>query len=101
MENGWEFSTTTRTDSELHQYKTEGSYILQFAEECLTADPKAETLRVDIWNAFVEYCSENGINRDKISKQMVNKELEEHFKLQRSRNSVSRQHTYVGIRINK
>ena len=93
------FSTTARTDSELQQYKTEGSYILQFAEECLTVDPAAETLRIDIWNAFVEYCSDNGINRDKISKHMVNKELEEHFSLKRSRIGVARQHTYVGIRL--
>ena len=101
MENGWEFSTTTRTVSELQQYKTEGSYVLQFANDCCIADPDSETLRTEIWSAFDEYCSENGIDRSKISKQAFNKELENHFKLTRSREALSRHHTFVGIRLNK
>jgi len=74
MANKFKFNMTESTDRELQSYKMDNSIVLTFLYECCMIDAKAAVVRKDLYNAFKEYLSENGLSH--ISVTRFNKELD-------------------------
>ena len=75
MANKFIFSETNRTKAALQEYKADNSTALTFVYENCVIENGAEVGRQNLYNAYVEYCSNNGI-KFKSSLTRFNKELD-------------------------
>jgi len=75
MANKFIFSETNRTKAALQEYKADNSTALTFVYENCVIETGAEVGRQNLYNAYSEYCANNGI-KFKSSLTRFNKELD-------------------------
>jgi putative DNA primase/helicase len=97
MANGYRFTETTRTHAELKNYKSENSSVLSFVDESCEIEATAETLREEIYAAYLKYCNLNG--QKPVSQTRFNKELDGVPSLSRGVETVSHRKIWRGIKL--
>ena len=95
MANEFCFSETDRTIAEVKKYRADNSSSLSFVYECCVTEPKAEIPRDDLYNAYKEFCSDNGV-KSVLSKINFNRDLDE---LGLTRATTAGRRTWRGIRL--
>ncbi|MDZ5148261.1 DNA primase [Clostridium perfringens] len=94
-ENNFEFSENELTDGVKKEYKRENNNIISFVEECCELDGLFSCSRIELYEAYKEFCVEAGLKA--LSQIKFNKELEGNFNITRSRNRKLR--SWNGVRI--
>ncbi|WP_415329498.1 phage/plasmid primase, P4 family [Clostridium perfringens] len=94
-ENNFEFSENELTDGVKKEYKRENNNVISFVEECCEIDSLFSCSRIEIYEAYKEFCGEAGLKA--LSQIKFNKELEGNFNITRSRNRKLR--SWNGVRI--
>ncbi|MDK0626765.1 phage/plasmid primase, P4 family [Clostridium perfringens] len=94
-ENNFEFSENELTDGVKKEYKRENNNVISFVEECCEIDSLFSCSRIEIYEAYKEFCGEAGLKA--LSQIKFNKELEGNFNITRSRNGKLR--LWNGVRI--
>ncbi|MDH5087741.1 DNA primase family protein [Clostridium perfringens] len=94
-ENNFEFSENELTDSVKKEYKRENNNVISFVEECCEIDSLFSCSRIEIYEAYKEFCVEAGLKA--LSQIKFNKELEGNFNITRSRSGKLR--LWNGVRI--
>ena len=96
MANNFRFTETDRTKAELAKYKSDNSSVLAFVEECCAVEA-GETLREELYNAYLEYCNIGG--QKPVSQKRFNSDLEGISGLERGLEAMTRRKTWRGIRL--
>ena len=100
MINSYQFTETDRTKSELQRYKIESNSALMFAEECCRIEKGAVCFREDLFLAYREYCSQNGLKS--MSQANFNKDIENTNEgVTRGLERISRRKIWNGIRLER
>lgn len=94
-ENNFEFSENELTDEVKKEYKRENNNVISFVEECCELDGLFSCSRIEIYEAYKEFCVEAGLKA--LSQIKFNKELEGNFNVTRSRSGKLR--SWNGVRI--
>ncbi|MDM1001154.1 phage/plasmid primase, P4 family [Clostridium perfringens] len=94
-ENNFEFSENELTDGVKKEYKRENNNVISFVEECCELDGLFSCSRIEIYEAYKEFCVEAGLKA--LSQIKFNKELEGNFNITRSRSGKLR--SWNGVRI--
>lgn len=94
-ENNFEFSENELTDQVKKEYKRENNNVISFVEECCEIDSLFSCSRIEIYEAYKEFCVEAGLKA--LSQIKFNKELEGNFNVTRSRSGKLR--SWNGVRI--
>ncbi|MGU9094833.1 DNA primase family protein [Clostridium perfringens] len=94
-ENNFEFSENELTDGVKKEYKRENNNVISFVEECCEIDSLFSCSRIEIYEAYKEFCVEAGLKT--LSQIKFNKELEGNFNITRSRSGKLR--SWNGVRI--
>lgn len=94
-ENNFEFSENELTDDVKKEYKRENNNVISFVEECCEIDGLFSCSRIEIYEAYKEFCGEAGLKA--LSQIKFNKELEGNFNITRSRSGKLR--LWNGVRI--
>lgn len=94
-ENNFEFSENELTDGVKKEYKRENNNVISFVEECCEIDSLFSCSRIEIYEAYKEFCVEAGLKA--LSQIKFNKELEGNFNVTRSRSGKLR--SWNGVRI--
>lgn len=94
-ENNFEFSENELTDDVKKEYKRENNNVISFVEECCEIDSLFSCSRIELYEAYKEFCGESGLKV--LSQIKFNKELEGNFNVTRARNRKLR--LWNGIRI--
>ena len=94
-ENNFEFSENELTDGVKKEYKCENNNVISFVEECCEIDSLFSCSRIEIYEAYKEFCVEAGLKA--LSQIKFNKELEGNFNITRSRSGKLR--LWNGVRI--
>ena len=94
-ENNFEFSENELTDDVKKEYKRENNNVISFVEECCEIDSLFSCSRIEIYEAYKEFCVEAGLKT--LSQIKFNKELEGNFNITRSRSGKLR--SWNGVRI--
>lgn len=94
-ENNFEFSENELTDCVKKEYKRENNNVISFVEECCELDGLFSCSRIEIYEAYKEFCVEAGLKA--LSQIKFNKELEGNFNITRSRSGKLR--SWNGVRI--
>ena len=94
-ENNFEFSENELTDGVKKEYKRENNNVISFVEECCELDGLFSCSRIEIYEAYKEFCGEAGLKA--LSQIKFNKELEGNFNITRSRSGKLR--LWNGVRI--
>lgn len=94
-ENNFEFSENELTDGVKKEYKRENNNVISFVEECCEIDSLFSCSRIEIYEAYKEFCVEAGLKA--LSQIKFNKELEGNFNITRSRSGKLR--LWNGVRI--
>ncbi|MGU8220382.1 DNA primase family protein [Clostridium perfringens] len=94
-ENNFEFSENELTDGVKKEYKRENNNVISFVEECCELDSLFSCSRIEIYEAYKEFCVEAGLKA--LSQIKFNKELEGNFNITRSRSGKLR--LWNGVRI--
>lgn len=94
-ENNFEFSENELTDGVKKEYKRENNNVISFVEECCELDGLFSCSRIEIYEAYKEFCVEAVLKA--LSQIKFNKELEGNFNITRSRNRKLR--SWNGVRI--
>lgn len=94
-ENNFEFSENELTDGVKKEYKSENNNVISFVEECCEIDSLFSCSRIEIYEAYKEFCVEAGLKA--LSQIKFNKELEGNFNITRSRSGKLR--LWNGVRI--
>lgn len=94
-ENNFEFSENELTDGVKKEYKRENNNVISFVEECCELDGLFSCSRIELYEAYKEFCVEAGLKA--LSQIKFNKELEGNFNITRSRNRKLR--SWNGVRI--
>ncbi|WP_415324284.1 phage/plasmid primase, P4 family [Clostridium perfringens] len=94
-ENNFEFSENELTDGVKKEYKRENNNVISFVEECCEIDSLFSCSRIEIYEAYKEFCVEAGLKT--LSQIKFNKELEGNFNITRSRSGKLR--LWNGVRI--
>ncbi len=94
-ENNFEFSENELTDDVKKEYKRENNNVISFVEECCEIDSLFSCSRIEIYEAYKEFCVEAGLKA--LSQIKFNKELEGNFNVTRSRSGKLR--SWNGVRI--
>lgn len=94
-ENNFEFSENELTDGVKKEYKRENNNVISFVEECCEIDSLFSCSRIEIYEAYKEFCVEAGL--EALSQIKFNKELEGNFNITRSRSGKLR--SWNGVRI--
>ncbi|MGU8190676.1 DNA primase family protein [Clostridium perfringens] len=94
-ENNFEFSENELTDGVKKEYKRENNNVISFVEECCEIDSLFSCSRIEIYEAYKEFCVEAGLKA--LSQIKFNKELEGNFNITRSRSGKLR--SWNGVRI--
>ncbi|MBI5977077.1 DNA primase family protein [Clostridium perfringens] len=94
-ENNFEFSENELTDGVKKEYKRENNNVISFVEECCEIDSLFSCSRIELYEAYKEFCVEAGLKA--LSQIKFNKELEGNFNITRSRSGKLR--SWNGVRI--
>lgn len=94
-ENNFEFSENELTDGVKKEYKRENNNVISFVEECCEIDSLFSCSRIEIYEAYKEFCREAGLKA--LSQIKFNKELEGNFNITRSRSGKLR--LWNGVRM--
>ncbi|MGU8129136.1 DNA primase family protein [Clostridium perfringens] len=94
-ENNFEFSENELTDGVKKEYKRENNNVISFVEECCELDSLFSCSRIELYEAYKEFCVEAGLKA--LSQIKFNKELEGNFNITRSRSGKLR--LWNGVRI--
>ena len=94
-ENNFEFSENELTDGVKKEYKRENNNVISFVEECCEIDSLFSCSRIEIYEAYKEFCVEAGLKA--LSQIKFNKELEGNVNITRSRSGKLR--LWNGVRI--
>ena len=94
-ENNFEFSENELTDGVKKEYKRENNNVISFVEECCELDGLFSCSRIEVYEAYKEFCVEAGLKA--LSQIKFNKELEGNFNITRSRSGKLR--LWNGVRI--
>lgn len=94
-ENNFEFSENELTNGVKKEYKRENNNVISFVEECCEIDSLFSCSRIEIYEAYKEFCVEAGLKA--LSQIKFNKELEGNFNITRSRSGKLR--SWNGVRI--
>lgn len=94
-ENNFEFSENELTDGVKKEYKRENNNVISFVEECCELDGLFSCSRIELYEAYKEFCVEAGLKA--LSQIKFNKELEGNFNITRSRSGKLR--SWDGVRI--
>lgn len=94
-ENNFEFSENELTDGVKKEYKRENNNVISFVEECCEIDSLFSCSRIEIYEAYKEFCVEAGLKA--LSQIKFNKELEGNFNITRSRSGKLR--LWNGVRM--
>ncbi|NGU53362.1 DNA primase [Clostridium perfringens] len=94
-ENNFEFSENELTDGVKKEYRRENNNVISFVEECCEIDGLFSCSRIEIYEAYKEFCVEAGLKA--LSQIKFNKELEGNFNITRSRSGKLR--LWNGVRI--
>ena len=94
-ENNFEFSENELTDDVKKEYKRENNNVISFVEECCEIDSLFSCSRIEIYEAYKDFCVEAGLKA--LSQIKFNKELEGNFNVTRSRSGKLR--SWNGVRI--
>ncbi|MDM0529289.1 phage/plasmid primase, P4 family [Clostridium perfringens] len=94
-ENNFEFSENELTDGVKKEYKRENNNVISFVEECCELDGLFSCSRIELYEAYKEFCVEAGLKA--LSQIKFNKELEGNFNITRSRSGKLR--SWNGVRI--
>lgn len=94
-ENNFEFSENELTDGVKKEYKRENNNVISFVEECCELDGLFSCSRIELYEAYKEFCVEAGLKS--LSQIKFNKELEGNFNITRSRSGKLR--SWNGVRI--
>lgn len=94
-ENNFEFSENELTDGVKKEYKRENNNVISFVEECCELDGLFSCSRIEIYEAYKEFCVEAGLKA--LSQIKFNKELEGNFNITRSRSGKLR--LWNGVRM--
>ena len=94
-ENNFEFSENELTDGVKKEYKRENNNVISFVEECCEIDSLFSCSRIEIYEAYKEFCGEAGLKA--LSQIKFNKELECNFNVTRARSGKLR--LWNGVRI--
>ncbi|MBI6076693.1 DNA primase [Clostridium perfringens] len=94
-ENNFEFSENELTDGVKKEYKRENNNVISFVEECCEIDSLFSCSRIELYEAYKEFCVEAGLKA--LSQIKFNKELEGNFNITRSRSGKLR--LWNGVRI--
>ncbi|EGT0689813.1 DNA primase [Clostridium perfringens] len=94
-ENNFEFSENELTDGVKKEYKRENNNVISFVEECCELDGLFSCSRIELYEAYKEFCVEAGLKA--LSQIKFNKELEGNFNITRSRSGKLR--LWNGVRI--
>ncbi|MDM0473581.1 phage/plasmid primase, P4 family [Clostridium perfringens] len=94
-ENNFEFSENELTDGVKKEYKRENNNVISFVEECCEIDSLFSCSRIEIYEAYKEFCVEAGLKA--LSQIKFNKELEGNFNVTRARSGKLR--LWNGVRI--
>ncbi|HHQ4155647.1 TPA: phage/plasmid primase, P4 family [Clostridium perfringens] len=94
-ENNFEFSENELTDGVKKEYKRENNNVISFVEECFEIDSLFSCSRIEIYEAYKEFCVEAGLKA--LSQIKFNKELEGNFNVTRARSGKLR--LWNGVRI--
>lgn len=94
-ENNFEFSENELTDGVKKEYKRENNNVISFVEECCEIDSLFSCSRIEIYEAYKEFCVEAGLKA--LSQIKFNKELEGNFNITRYRSGKLR--LWNGVRI--
>ena len=94
-ENNFEFSENELTDGVKKEYKRENNNVISFVEDCCEIDSLFSCSRIEIYEAYKEFCVEAGLKA--LSQIKFNKELEGNFNITRSRSGKLR--LWNGVRI--
>ena len=96
--NNYVFSETTLTQAELQRYKVESNSALSFVDECCVMAPDYACAREEIFLAYREYCSTNGLKA--MSQTNFNKEVETAYEeIERGLDKKTRRKIWVGIKL--
>ncbi|EJT6501597.1 DNA primase [Clostridium perfringens] len=94
-ENNFEFSENELTDGVKKEYKRENNNVISFVEDCCEIDSLFSCSRIEIYEAYKEFCVEAGLKA--LSQIKFNKELEGNFNITRSRSGKLR--LWNGVRM--
>ncbi|MDL2317711.1 phage/plasmid primase, P4 family [Eubacteriales bacterium OttesenSCG-928-A19] len=98
MANNYVFSETALTNHELQRYRVESNSALSFADECCQLLPDVECSREEMFLAYREYCTKNGLKA--MSQTTFNREIEAMSEdIHRGLDKKSRRKIWVGIRL--
>jgi len=95
MERNFRFPETDRTRAELNHYKTNNSTTLAFIEDCCKIESSASILRTELYDAYIEYCNDNGHKPS--SQKKFNAELDNKVGINRANDPKSRRNLWHGI----
>ena len=95
MERDFVFPETERTRAELNHYKTDNSSTLAFVEECCKMASGLTILRTELYEAYEEFCSQNG--QKPSSQTRFNSELENLKGVERANDVKTRRSLWNGI----
>ena len=59
--NNYQFNETTKTLSEIRQYRIENNSVLAFVEDCCVTEPSADSFRQELYDAYKAYCEDGNL----------------------------------------
>ena len=77
MAQNYQFTETEATAQELKQYRIESNSALLFMEECCVVEPKAVSVREQVFERYHDYCVKNGLRP--MSQTSFNKDVESNY----------------------
>jgi len=98
MANHYQFSETERTKHEIQRYKVESNSALMFLDECCEILDGSECVREELFTAYREYCSKNGLKPQ--SQTNFNREIEgADARILRAVDKLGKRRTWRGVRL--
>ena len=99
--NKWKFSETEDSKKAITKYKSENNNVIPFVEECCLLSEGEMTTSESVYNAYSNYCNDNGYKP--FSSGRFADELENEFKVHKDRKridgSTNAKAVFTGIRI--
>jgi putative DNA primase/helicase len=101
--NGWNFSNTVSLDTTREFYRRKSDPIWGFVEDWVEVDPSAYEVKIELYNAFRDYCTKQGIAV--LGKDYFYKNLPNYVTVTSERKNIktgqteSRPHCFVGLRL--
>lgn len=98
MAQNYQFTETEATAQELKQYRIESNSALLFMEECCIVEPKAVSVREQVFERYHDYCVKNGLRP--MSQTSFNKDVESNYpSVTRATDNVANRRIWRGVRL--